>query len=29
MPLADAPAAYAMFQKKDDGAIKVVFDPQA
>jgi threonine dehydrogenase-like Zn-dependent dehydrogenase len=25
--LADAPAAYAMFQKKDDGAVKVVFRP--
>ena len=27
VPLADAPAAYAMFQKKDDGAVKVVFKP--
>jgi threonine dehydrogenase-like Zn-dependent dehydrogenase len=27
LPLADAPAAYAMFQKKDDGAVKVVFKP--
>jgi threonine dehydrogenase-like Zn-dependent dehydrogenase len=26
-PLADAPAAYSMFQKKTDGAIKVVFRP--
>ncbi|MCW2983675.1 MAG: glutathione-dependent formaldehyde dehydrogenase [Conexibacter sp.] len=27
VPLADAPAAYEMFQKKDDGAFKVVFKP--
>jgi threonine dehydrogenase-like Zn-dependent dehydrogenase len=27
VPLANAPDAYAMFQKKEDGAIKVVFDP--
>jgi threonine dehydrogenase-like Zn-dependent dehydrogenase len=27
VPLADAPAAYEMFQKKDDGAVKVVFKP--
>ena len=27
MPLADAPAAYEMFQKKEDGAIKVVLQP--
>jgi len=27
VPLAEAPAAYAMFQKKQDGAIKVVFAP--
>ncbi|MEP7089092.1 MAG: zinc-dependent alcohol dehydrogenase [Nocardioidaceae bacterium] len=27
VPLADAPAAYEMFQKKQDGAIKVVFKP--
>jgi threonine dehydrogenase-like Zn-dependent dehydrogenase len=27
LPLADAPAAYEMFQKKHDGAIKVVFKP--
>jgi threonine dehydrogenase-like Zn-dependent dehydrogenase len=27
LPLTDAPAAYAMFQKKQDGAIKVVFEP--
>jgi threonine dehydrogenase-like Zn-dependent dehydrogenase len=29
MPLAQAPEAYAMFQQKQDGAIKVVFDPAA
>jgi threonine dehydrogenase-like Zn-dependent dehydrogenase len=27
MPLAEAPAAYEMFQKKQDGAVKVVFTP--
>jgi threonine dehydrogenase-like Zn-dependent dehydrogenase len=27
VPLAEAPDAYAMFQKKDDGAFKVVFKP--
>jgi threonine dehydrogenase-like Zn-dependent dehydrogenase len=27
VPLADAPAAYSMFQKKEDGAIKVVLKP--
>jgi threonine dehydrogenase-like Zn-dependent dehydrogenase len=27
LPLTDAPAAYEMFQKKKDGAIKVVFQP--
>jgi threonine dehydrogenase-like Zn-dependent dehydrogenase len=27
VPLADAPAAYEMFQKKADGAFKVVFEP--
>jgi threonine dehydrogenase-like Zn-dependent dehydrogenase len=27
VPLADAPAAYEMFQKKTDGAFKVVFKP--
>jgi threonine dehydrogenase-like Zn-dependent dehydrogenase len=27
LPLSDAPAAYAMFQKKQDGAVKVVFEP--
>jgi threonine dehydrogenase-like Zn-dependent dehydrogenase len=27
VPLADAPAAYEMFQKKDDGCIKVVLQP--
>ncbi|MGZ4493319.1 MAG: zinc-dependent alcohol dehydrogenase [Nocardioides sp.] len=27
MPLAEAPAAYEMFQKKTDGAVKVVFTP--
>jgi len=27
IPLADAPAAYEMFQKKDDGCIKVVLQP--
>jgi threonine dehydrogenase-like Zn-dependent dehydrogenase len=27
LPLDEAPAAYEMFQKKDDGAIKVVFQP--
>jgi threonine dehydrogenase-like Zn-dependent dehydrogenase len=27
MPLADAPTAYSMFQKKEDGAIKVVLKP--
>lgn len=29
VPLEDAPAAYAMFQKKADGCIKVVLDPGA
>lgn len=29
VPLADAPAAYETFQKKEDGCIKVVLDPQA
>ncbi len=28
MPLAEAPAAYDQFQKKQDGVVKVVFDPQ-
>ena len=28
IPLTEAPDAYAMFQKKEDGAIKVVFSPQ-
>lgn len=27
VPLEDAPAAYAMFQRKEDGCIKVVLDP--
>ena len=27
LPLEDAPRAYEMFQKKEDGAIKVVFEP--
>ncbi|HEY4094164.1 MAG TPA: hypothetical protein VGM33_01545, partial [Baekduia sp.] len=27
VPLTDAPAAYEMFQKKTDGAFKVVFKP--
>ncbi|WP_153504604.1 zinc-dependent alcohol dehydrogenase [Cumulibacter manganitolerans] len=27
LPLSEAPAAYEMFQKKQDGCIKVVFDP--
>ena len=27
LPLAEAPSAYAAFQKKEDGAIKVVFNP--
>jgi threonine dehydrogenase-like Zn-dependent dehydrogenase len=27
LPLADAPGAYSMFQKKEDGAIKVVLEP--
>lgn len=27
LPLADAPSAYSMFQKKEDGAIKVVLKP--
>jgi threonine dehydrogenase-like Zn-dependent dehydrogenase len=27
LPLEDAPDAYAMFQKKSDGAIKVDFNP--
>ncbi|MDQ0373351.1 zinc-dependent alcohol dehydrogenase [Cellulomonas humilata] len=29
VPLQDAPAAYEMFQKKQDGCIKVVLDPHA
>lgn len=29
LPLENAADAYRMFQRKDDGAIKVVFDPQA
>jgi threonine dehydrogenase-like Zn-dependent dehydrogenase len=29
LPLAQAPEAYSMFQKKEDGAIKVVLKPQA
>nr|WP_210728681.1 zinc-dependent alcohol dehydrogenase [Cellulomonas septica] len=29
VPLEDAPGAYEMFQKKDDGCIKVVLDPGA
>ena len=27
LPLADAPRAYEMFQKKQDGAVKVVLEP--
>jgi threonine dehydrogenase-like Zn-dependent dehydrogenase len=27
LPLEDGPKAYEMFQKKDDGAIKIVFKP--
>lgn len=27
LPLAEAPAAYEMFQKKQDGAVKVLFTP--
>jgi threonine dehydrogenase-like Zn-dependent dehydrogenase len=27
LPLTDAPKAYEMFQKKQDGAVKVVFQP--
>ena len=27
LPLTEAPHAYEMFQKKQDGAIKVVFEP--
>jgi threonine dehydrogenase-like Zn-dependent dehydrogenase len=27
VPLAEAPRAYEMFQKKQDGAIKVLFTP--
>jgi threonine dehydrogenase-like Zn-dependent dehydrogenase len=27
LPLDEAPAAYEMFQKKEDGAFKVVFQP--
>jgi threonine dehydrogenase-like Zn-dependent dehydrogenase len=27
LPLTEAPHAYAMFQKKEDGAVKVVFQP--
>ncbi|MGC5627560.1 zinc-dependent alcohol dehydrogenase [Georgenia sp. Z1344] len=29
LPLEEAPAAYAMFQKKEDGCVKVVLDPRA
>lgn len=29
VPLDDAPAAYRMFQRKDDGCVKVVLDPAA
>ena len=29
VPLEQAPRAYEMFQRKEDGAIKVVFKPQA
>jgi threonine dehydrogenase-like Zn-dependent dehydrogenase len=27
LPLSDGPAAYATFQAKDDGAIKIVLEP--
>jgi threonine dehydrogenase-like Zn-dependent dehydrogenase len=27
LPLSEAPQAYEMFQKKQDGAVKVVFQP--
>jgi threonine dehydrogenase-like Zn-dependent dehydrogenase len=27
LPLEDAPRAYEMFQKKEDGAVKVLFQP--
>jgi threonine dehydrogenase-like Zn-dependent dehydrogenase len=27
VPLSEAPAAYEMFQKKQDGAVKVLFQP--
>lgn len=27
VPLEDAPAAYEMFQQKEDGAVKVLFQP--
>ena len=27
LPLAEAPDAYAMFQKKTDGAVKILFAP--
>jgi threonine dehydrogenase-like Zn-dependent dehydrogenase len=27
LPLADAPQAYETFQKKQDGAVKIVFNP--
>jgi threonine dehydrogenase-like Zn-dependent dehydrogenase len=27
LPLVDAPAAYAAFQKKEDGMVKTVFQP--
>ena len=27
LPLTEAPRAYEMFQKKEDGAVKVVFQP--
>jgi threonine dehydrogenase-like Zn-dependent dehydrogenase len=29
VPLADAPQAYESFQKKQDGAIKILFQPHA
>jgi threonine dehydrogenase-like Zn-dependent dehydrogenase len=29
LPLAEAPHAYEIFQKKEDGAIKVLLAPQA
>jgi len=27
LPLAEAPRAYEMFQKKQDGAVKILFKP--